>query len=61
MQNLIEKSKEVGALGCKLLGSGNGGSFLAYAPGKEKEVMEIISKNGGEAYLVCQDKGLDYS
>ncbi len=61
MQNLIEKSKEAGALGCKLLGSGNGGSFLAYAPGKEKEVIESISKGGGDAYLVCQDKGLQYS
>ena len=61
MQNLIEKAKEVGALGCKLLGSGNGGSFLVYAPGKEKEVIESISKSGGEAYLVYQDKGLEYS
>jgi galactokinase len=61
MENLIVKSKEAGALGCKLLGSGNGGSFLAYAPGKVKEVIESISKGGGEAYLVCQDKGLKYS
>ncbi len=61
MQNLIEKSKKAGALGCKLLGSGNGGSFLAYAPRREKEVIESISKGGGDAYLVFQDKGLEYS
>jgi len=61
MHFLIEKAKEAGALGCKLLGSGNGGSFLAYAPQKEKAVATAISKNGGKAYLVNQDKGITIS
>jgi len=58
MQDLIKKAKESGALGCKLLGSGNGGSFLAYSPGKEERVAEAIEKGGGQAYILKQDKGL---
>lgn len=61
MQELIAHAREAGALGCKLLGSGNGGSFLAYAPGREKEVMEIIDKSGGKAYQVFQDQGIQSS
>lgn len=58
MQFLIERAKKAGAKACKLLGTGNGGSFLAYAPGKEKNVAKSILKNGGEAYIVKQDVGL---
>ncbi|TFG08594.1 hypothetical protein EU534_02710, partial [Candidatus Heimdallarchaeota archaeon] len=58
MQELISKAKEGGALGCKLLGSGNGGSFLAYSPGNEKKVAGMIEKSGGKAYILKQDRGL---
>jgi galactokinase len=58
MQHLIEGAKRAGAKACKLLGTGNGGSFLAYASGKEKEVVKSILKGGGEAYIVKQDTGL---
>ena len=58
MQYLIERANKAGAKACKLLGTGNGGSFLAYAPGKEKEVVKSILKGGGEAYVVKQDDGL---
>ncbi|MHA2357700.1 MAG: mevalonate kinase family protein [Candidatus Heimdallarchaeaceae archaeon] len=61
MQTLIHKAKEAGALGCKLLGSGNGGSFLAYAPEKENAVADAIVSNGGEAYQVNQDRGISIS
>jgi galactokinase len=61
MQFLIDKAKQAGAKACKLLGTGNGGSFLAYAPGKEKEVLKSILDSGGEAYLVKQDNGLKIS
>ncbi len=59
MQELILHARDAGALGCKLMGSGNGGSFLAYAPNSEKEVIEIITKHGGGAYMVQQDCGLE--
>ncbi len=58
MQELIHCAKDAGALGCKLLGSGNGGSFLAYSPGKEKEVTKAIIDGGGHAYILRQDEGL---
>ena len=61
MQNLVDLAKNAGAIGCKLLGTGNGGSFLAFSPGKEKEVMQAIDTGGGKAYLVKQDKGLEIS
>ena len=56
---LIEMAKKAGAKACKLLGTGNGGSFLAYAPSKEKAVVKSIQKGGGEAYIVKQDTGLE--
>jgi galactokinase len=59
MQDLIEIAKNSGSLGCKLLGSGNGGSFLAYSPGKESIVAEAINDGGGHAYILKQDKGLE--
>ena len=58
MQKLIQAAKNAGALACKLLGSGNGGSFLAYSPGKEKEVAKAIVKRSGRAYILMQDRGL---
>lgn len=59
MQDLILHAHDAGALGCKLMGSGDGGSFLAYAPNNEKEVMKAINEHGGEAYFVQQDSGLE--
>lgn len=58
MQDLINHARDAGALGCKLLGSGNGGSFLAYSPGTENVVAEAINDNGGLAYILQQDDGL---
>ncbi|MCG3224938.1 MAG: hypothetical protein H7647_10760 [Candidatus Heimdallarchaeota archaeon] len=61
MQELILYANDAGALGCKLMGSGNGGSFLAYAPNSEEEVMKTINEHGGVAYLMQQDRGLEIS
>ena len=58
MQDLINCAKDAGAIGCKLLGSGNGGSFLAYSPGNEEKVAEAIETGGGQAYRLRQDDGL---
>ena len=59
MSELIDVAKEAGAKACKLLGSGNGGSFLAYSPSKENEVVNELKSAGGHAYILEQDKGLD--
>lgn len=58
MQELIRCAKDAGAIGCKLLGSGNGGSFLAYSPGNEEEVAQAIRNGGGQAYILEQTDGL---
>ena len=58
IERLIEAAKSAGALGCKINGSGGGGCFLAFAPGKENRVVEAIEKAGGKGYLVDIDKGV---
>lgn len=51
IESLIAAAKASGALGCKINGSGGGGTILAYAPGHEKVVSEAIRKAGGVPYL----------
>ena len=58
IEKLIDAAKSAGALGCKINGSGGGGCFLAFAPGKENLVLEAIEKAGGKGYLVGIDKGV---
>lgn len=58
IERLINAAKSAGALGCKINGSGGGGCFLAFAPGKENMVVEAIEKAGGKGYLVDFDKGV---
>jgi galactokinase len=52
IEKLISKAKEAGALGCKVIGSGGGGTMLAYAPGIEDKVAETIRAAGGVPYKV---------
>ncbi|MHA1124078.1 MAG: mevalonate kinase family protein [Candidatus Heimdallarchaeota archaeon] len=57
IERMISAAKEVGALGAKMNGSGGGGTMLAYAPGKEKEVMKAIEDTGGKVYNISIGKG----
>ncbi|MHA1771858.1 MAG: mevalonate kinase family protein [Candidatus Thorarchaeota archaeon] len=57
IERLIEAAKQAGALGCKINGSGGGGSMLAYAPGKETVVMEAIKEAGGTPLPVFIGRG----
>ncbi|MHA1396958.1 MAG: mevalonate kinase family protein [Candidatus Heimdallarchaeaceae archaeon] len=59
MRKLIAIAKEAGAKACKLLGSGNGGSFLVIAQDNEK-IIERMKLEGGRAYKVKIDEGLKY-
>ncbi|MHA1213560.1 MAG: mevalonate kinase family protein [Candidatus Heimdallarchaeota archaeon] len=52
IEAMISAAKDAGALGCKINGSGGGGTMLAYAPGNEKQVIEAIKAAGGEPYIV---------
>ncbi len=57
IERMIEAAYSAGALGCKINGSGGGGSMMAYAVGREKEVATAIQKAGGTAYIVKVGKG----
>ncbi len=57
IEKLIAASLKAGALGAKMNGSGGGGTMMAYAPGKEKEVAKAIEKEGGRSYIVQIDSG----
>ena len=57
IERMIEAAYSAGALGCKINGSGGGGSMMAYAVGREKEVASAIQKAGGTAYIVKVGKG----
>jgi galactokinase len=52
IEHMIGAAKESGALGCKINGSGGGGTMVAYAPGCESAVAEAIESAGGVAYTV---------
>ncbi|MFW9843763.1 MAG: galactokinase family protein [Candidatus Thorarchaeota archaeon] len=57
IERMIDAAYSVGALGCKINGSGGGGSMMAYVVGNEKEVANSIEKAGGKAYVVKVGKG----
>ncbi len=58
IERMIEASLSAGALGAKIHGSGLGGTMIAYAPGREKQVAKAIEREGGKPYLVHQDRGI---
>lgn len=57
IEKMIRVAKDAGALGCKINGSGGGGTMLAYAPGKEKEIAKALEKAGGEPYIIKISEG----
>jgi len=57
IEQMIEAAYSAGALGCKINGSGGGGSMMALSLGREKEVASAITKAGGTAHIVKVGKG----
>ncbi len=57
IERMIAAAKKAGALGCKINGSGGGGTMMAYAPGKEKEVSDAIESEGGTVHVTQVGKG----
>ncbi|TXT54409.1 MAG: hypothetical protein BAJATHORv1_70109 [Candidatus Thorarchaeota archaeon] len=57
IENMIEAALSSGALGCKVNGSGGGGTMLAYAPGLEEEVSKAIAEAGGVSFKVDISQG----
>ena len=58
IERMIKASLKAGAYGAKIHGSGLGGTMIAYAPGREKQVAKAIERVGGKATLVHQDRGV---
>ncbi|MBN1917563.1 MAG: GHMP kinase [Verrucomicrobia bacterium] len=59
IEAMIAAAMGVGALGCKLNGSGGGGTMIALAPGKTDEVVAAIKRTGAEAWLIHKAPGVD--
>ncbi len=57
IEKMIQVAKDAGALGGKINGSGGGGTMLAYAPGKEKEIAEALEKASGVPYIIKISEG----
>jgi galactokinase len=58
IESMIAAAKEAGALGCKINGSGCGGTMIAYAPRCEEAVAAAIARAGGRAYIVKKSDGV---
>ncbi|MFH1856423.1 MAG: galactokinase family protein [Candidatus Omnitrophota bacterium] len=58
IEKMITASINAGALGCKINGSGGGGTMIAYAPGRQEEVALAIDNAGGKAYIIKKDTGV---
>ncbi len=58
LDTLIEASRQAGALGGKLNGSGGGGTMFAYAPDRQQEVKEAIDAAGGRGQIVSVRGGV---
>jgi galactokinase len=58
IERMITAAYDAGALGCKINGSGGGGSMMAYAVGCEQEVASSIERAGGAAYIVKVGRGV---
>jgi len=57
IEKMIRAAMGAGAVGCKINGSGGGGSMMAYASGWEREVASAIQLAGGTAYIVKVGRG----
>ncbi len=58
IERMITAAYDAGALGCKINGSGGGGSMMAYTVRDEQEVASSIERAGGTAYIVRVGKGV---
>lgn len=57
IESMISAARKAGALGCKINGSGGGGTMMALAPNKEKEVAAAIREVGGDTYRIGIHRG----
>jgi len=58
IESMIAAAKNAGARGCKINGSGLGGTMIAHAPGREEQVAEAVRKLDADAYIVKMAEGV---
>ena len=58
IERLIDAAYSAGALGCKINGSGGGGSMMAYCQGTESQVATAIQHAGGTVHIVKVSDGV---
>jgi galactokinase len=58
IERMMDAAKEAGALGCKINGSGCGGTMIAYAPRCEEAVAAAIERADGRAHIVNKSEGV---
>ena len=59
INKIIENCLETGAFGCKINGSGFGGTMFALFPNNEQILKETIQKAGGKAYDIKTSYGVE--
>jgi galactokinase len=59
INKIIEDCLETGAFGCKINGSGFGGTMFALFPNNEQILKETIQKAGGKAYDIKTSYGVE--
>jgi galactokinase len=59
IDKLIESCLDLGAYGGKINGSGFGGTMFALMPGNERQLIQTIEDNGGEAFLIHPSNGVE--
>jgi galactokinase len=57
IERLITAAYDAGALGCKINGSGGGGTMMAYSDRNHQEIASAIEDAGGKAFIVRVGKG----
>ncbi|UCH05433.1 MAG: hypothetical protein JSW05_04505 [Candidatus Thorarchaeota archaeon] len=51
IERMIDAAYSAGAKGCKINGSGSGGSMMAYCDGNEDEIVSAINNVEGKSYI----------
>lgn len=59
IEEMILKSIQNGALGCKINGSGFGGTMFALSPGNEQIIVEVLASMGFEANVLKTSAGVE--
>ena len=59
IEQMIEAAYSAGAIGCKINGSGGGGTMMAYCNGNEAEIVSAINEVEGKAYIVKVGTGVE--